>query len=353
MAKRLFAMLLVLAMVLSFMPVIGVMAEGELDKHTSHEGWTEWTDSTKLPTAAGQYYLSVDVNLTAVWNAPAGETHLCLGGHTITQTATNKRVLGVGTGCTLSIYDCAESYNAKGEYVGGQITGGQKNDHGHGIWIGRGSTNENPGTLNLYGGRICGNKYSGAANARGGAVYMQSSQANKAGAVFNMYGGELYDNQASLGGAVYIHAEGASADRGTVPPKFTMTGGKIHGNTTSTYKDSANATVGGNGTIYVIGTGIVDIQGGEISGNTTASHGSVVFADNSAKITVKNAKITGNEAKATGSFYGKNFVAFTFENVEISGNKAANASALYGQNSVTFVIKDTSITGNSSTSTSN
>ena len=41
--------------------------------------------------------------------------------------------------------------------------------------------------------------------AHGGAVYLQSSQVNKAGGVFNMYGGELYDNEATQGGAVYLH----------------------------------------------------------------------------------------------------------------------------------------------------
>ena len=54
MTKRLFAWVLVLALLLSLMPAVtlGVGAEGE-DKHTNHEGWTAWSDKTKLPDTAG------------------------------------------------------------------------------------------------------------------------------------------------------------------------------------------------------------------------------------------------------------------------------------------------------------
>ena len=95
MTKRLFAWVLVLALLMSLMPAVtlGVGAADE-DQHTNHEGWTAWSDKTKLPTAAGKYYLTVDVSLTAQWTVPTGETHLCLDGHHITQTG-NNRVLGV------------------------------------------------------------------------------------------------------------------------------------------------------------------------------------------------------------------------------------------------------------------
>ena len=137
MAKRLFSWVLVLALVLSMIPAItlGISAEDSLDKHTSHDGWTEWTDKTKLPTAAGQYYLSVDVDLTAVWEAPNG-VHLCLNGHDITQKTANQRVLNVNAGRTISVYDCAAGYDAEGNYLGGKLSGGSR-ANGSAVWIAR------------------------------------------------------------------------------------------------------------------------------------------------------------------------------------------------------------------------
>ena len=103
MTKRIFAWLLSLAMLLSFVPSVtmGVAAvdpdlpgASEYCNHTSHTGWTEWTEAGSLPTTAGNYYLGVDVELTAAWDA-YGDIHLCLNGHSITQTAAASRVINV------------------------------------------------------------------------------------------------------------------------------------------------------------------------------------------------------------------------------------------------------------------
>ena len=309
MAKRLFAMLLVVAMLMSFMPVVGVAAEGELDKHTSHEGWTEWTDKTKLPTAAGQYYLSVDVNLTAVWEAPNG-VHLCLDGHTITQKTANHRVLNVNAGKTISIYDCAESYDANGNYVGGKLTGGTK-ENGTAVWIDRSGA-----VFNLYGGRITGN--ANAEKAAGGAIYLRSGQEGKAGAVFNMYGGEIVGNGTSgvsTGGAVQLHGE-AAATRGDKPATFNMYGGLIQGNLAKE-----------GGAIYAIQDAVVNIQGGKLLDNKSTGSGGAICAKQDVVVTVANTQISGNQGGNAGAIYGQNQVKLTIKDSVITGNKATSTSA--------------------------
>ena len=323
MTKRLFAWLLVLAMVLSLVPAItlGAVAEGE-DKHTNHEGWTAWSDKTKLPTAAGKYYLTVDVTLTKEWTVPTGDTHLCLDGHHITQTG-NCRVLGVNAARTLSVYDCAKAYEGE-TYVGGTISGGKSSDHGHGVWVARGNAGGKPGVFNLYGGRITGNKYTGSANAKGGAVYLQSGKPNQIGGVFNLYGGELYDNQASLGGAVYLHGESGTA-RGETPATFTMYGGKIWKNTASKYT---------------------------VSGKTDGGHGGAIYGMNDAVIHIRGGEILENTSESTGTIYVREDMVLTVSNAAIRGNKAINASAIYGQQNAQITVKDSVITENISTSTS-
>ena len=172
MTKRLFAWVLVLAMVLSLMPAItlGISAEeAKPGEHTGHEGWTEWTDNTKLPTEKGKYYLSVDVELTAVWTV--GENiDLCLNGHTVTQktAATRLAILTEGKKSTLSIYDCVGT---------GVMTGGTGTT-GSAFNVGRTTT------LNWYGGKLTGNT-----NASTGCIYLQKATSAGSGGVFNMYGG--------------------------------------------------------------------------------------------------------------------------------------------------------------------
>ena len=71
----------------------------------SHEGWTEWTTPTSLPTEAGNYYLATNVDLTATWTVSGSPTNLCLNGHVIKQTV-QASVITVNNGATLNLYDC-------------------------------------------------------------------------------------------------------------------------------------------------------------------------------------------------------------------------------------------------------
>jgi len=73
------------------------------------------------------------------------------------------------------------------------------------------------GTFKMSDGVISGNNASGM----GGGVY------NCAEGIFVMYGGEITRNNASYGGGLFYFS-------GTVKGSFTLSGGKISGNTAAT-----------------------------------------------------------------------------------------------------------------------
>ena len=269
MTKRLFAWVLVLAMILSLMPgiTLGVSAEEKPWEHTGHDGWTEWTDATKLPTAAGKYYLSVDVNLDGDWTVTK-DIELCLGGHTITQTKSGARVaiLSEGKNSTLSIYDCVGT---------GKVTGGT-NSTGSAFNVGRTTT------LNWYGGTITGNT-----NTSLGTVYIQKATSAGKGGTFNMYDGEISGNKVK-NGIIY----GAGGDEGYVGSQINIYGGEIKNNT---------ATGSGAG-IYVTGRGKVHIENATFTGNTASTAGSAIYAEGADHpIYIKNTTITGNTGTSTNA----------------------------------------------------
>lgn len=265
-----------------------------------------WTDTTTLPTS-GNYYLACDVNVSGEKTISTGKTlNLCLNGHTIKQTKANTRVYYVDG--VLNLYDCAEEYDADGNWIGGQITGARSTTGGC-IRVGRSKAGKledaDRPTFNMYGGRLADNGNTGTGTS-GGAVYITSSRNQKEGAaderggLFNMYGGELYNNHTgTLGGAVTVW--GLSATRsGTAKDgerraiadglgaTFNMYGGKIHGNSSET---------GGAVRAYQTDTE-VNIEGGEIY-NNTAGRGGALSIDNVAKFSVKNVVFTNNRAEET------------------------------------------------------
>lgn len=59
----------------------------EQDGEHDHDKMKPWTETTSLPNTAGSYYLTDNVELAAEWELPAGDTTLCLNGHSITLNA--------------------------------------------------------------------------------------------------------------------------------------------------------------------------------------------------------------------------------------------------------------------------
>lgn len=169
----------------------------------------DWTGVTELPTSAGNYYLTDNVELSETWIVPTGTTSLCLNGHVINAICTgenNFRVIAVNEGATLNLYDCdtTTSHNGyvdstgthellEGEaakaITGGIITGGNNNSQGNG-----GGVQVDKGKFYLYGGNIVGNY------AKNGAGVQVASATEGVIASFKMSGGTISYNKALNGG---------------------------------------------------------------------------------------------------------------------------------------------------------
>ena len=268
----------------------------EQDGEHDHDKMKPWTATTSLPNTAGSYYLTDNVELAAEWELPAGDTTLCLNGHSITLNAAGAVIDMQGYGTIFTLYDCHKS---------GTITHGKdSNDttyNGCGVVVG--------GTFNMYGGKITGNVRTGYEN--GGGVFVSYG-------IFNMYDGEITNNSCgSSGGGVYV-------ERGT----FSMSGGEISGNTSGEcgggielYKKSDFTMTGGSisqnkaengnygGGIDVSYGSTFTMNGGTITGNTSCTGGGVYvgtavenYGNNT--FNMNGGTITGNTATHTGSETG-------------------------------------------------
>lgn len=97
---RVLSFLMVLAMLVSLMPISAVTAEvsdpaatghTHSDAHACSEQcagstvtWTAWEKSDTLPTDSGHYYLTKDVQMTATIDVAAGkDITICLNGYNV------------------------------------------------------------------------------------------------------------------------------------------------------------------------------------------------------------------------------------------------------------------------------
>lgn len=197
------------------------------DTH-EHNGvtFTPWTETDRLPTTAGNYYLTEDVtlNVGVSWSpawSPADGTKLCLNGHTV-KPVSQRDVIGVNQSITFSMYDCRGN---------GMIT--QAGDTEESAQYGCGICNN--GTVHMYGGRISGNARkmgAGVYNGETGTFYLHDGEIsnNKASyshggaynnGVFYMYDGRITGNQARFGGGLNNYSSNA---------KMYLYGGEIIGN---------------------------------------------------------------------------------------------------------------------------
>ena len=131
MTKRILAFVIVLAMVLSVLPVQMVAAEqtvpthGHSDAHqcSSHcpggtITWKPWGitngSKTTFPTESGHYYLECDVTLAARADIPAGkDITICLNGWTLSENGSGNISYLSGY---LTISDCTAYYDEDGNY---------------------------------------------------------------------------------------------------------------------------------------------------------------------------------------------------------------------------------------------
>ena len=96
-------------------------AEVQVEEAHTHvdengNGFKAWESDDCLPTEAGSYYLTKDVNLrsntpdtpdTPDWTAPEGEIRICLNGHYVKEPKNLHKLCVTGNN-KLFIYDCAE-----------------------------------------------------------------------------------------------------------------------------------------------------------------------------------------------------------------------------------------------------
>ena len=296
--KRIFAIVLVLAMLVSVMPTSALASEETREVHThkvcgdvnctEHEEITyqPWTDSTKLP-ADGNYYLATDVTLSG--NAPlTGKLYLCLNGHNV-----NLNGHAIWNQTIAHICDCTAK-TENGIYTAGSISGGSRTNGG--------AFDMKAGTtyvaLHLYDGIIenC------SATDNGGAVNVAAD------AKFYMYGGIIRGCQAVNGGAVNV-ASGA---------QFHMTGGTIENNSVTTH----------GGAVYAESDSTVTVSNNTsaIANNTAGKEAGGLYARENSSITIKDSIIRGNKANAGSAItvYGG---TLTLDGAVIQNN---HANAGYG-----------------------
>jgi len=283
MTKRILSFMIVLAMVLSLLPVhmvVGAeemdMPHGHSDAHTCSEQcsggtvtWTPWGvtngSASTFPTASGHYYLECDITLTARNDIPAGQdVTVCLNGWNITETGSANVSYVSGK---LTISDCTAYYEGE-TYVSGAVTGCKSTDGGC-FNVRRGG-----GMLVLESGKLTGSTASGG----GGAVSLQSTSGSSKGGVFHMYGGEITGCSAVNGGAVVANSGGS----------IYIHGGKISGNAAT-----GTSTNQGGGAIYLTGASKLEVTGGEINGNTAKQ--------NKNGVTTTGIHVNGTSAQVTVS----------------------------------------------------
>lgn len=114
---------------------------------------------------------------------------------------------------------------------------------------------------------------------------------------------------------------------------FKMYGGKLTGNTVS-------------GAVLV--NNVMELHGGEISGNSNTANGGAIFVNANASLTVKGGTISGNSAANRGGAIYNNKGFVTIDGGTISGNSAASGGAIYVNQGVVTVNGGT-VSGNSVT----
>ncbi len=272
--------------------------------HANHKeiSWSRWTSKNTLPSNGGSYYLENNVEVKTTTKI-SSDTTLCLNEKTITMTSTSTPMFTISPGATLTICDCS---GGNGKLTG---AGGNGGDY---------TLLKVNGTLNLYSGTITGNKYdwapvlvegSGACfNMYGGSI--SDNHANPKGSghgggavsvngsdcTFNMYGGVISNNSTVYyGGGIY--------SRGTV---------NIYGGTIS--ENTGDNIAGG---IYMYG-GTLLLAGGEIINNN--DKGGVVI-DGKGTFTMSGGKISGNKSSSrNGGVQVRSNCKFIMSGGEITDN---------------------------------
>jgi len=324
--------------------------------HASHSDvtYTAWdgTSSITYTNNTAYVYLTENATLSGHLTVDGKTLYLCLNGKTLASNGTAKiqvknggRLVlcdcqGGGTfkGATQSVWGgaCIYLYTSTLDMFGGKLTGGKVTGKGGGGAI---ALDDQQCIFNMYGGEISGNN----GNNYGGAIFRKfnTNVPNTTGGAFNMYGGVIKNNTAKNGGAYF------STTGGTIK----MTGGTISGNTATQSNNDA-----GGGAIYMRGNGKIDISGSaEITGNSSSLDGGAILMGWGEINISDSAKINSNTASRWGGAIclrqdSNQTTILNMRGGEISGNKATQEGGAVHvlDKDCQFFLYDGKITGNTS-----
>ena len=324
--------------------------------HTSHSdvAYQPWNGTGGISYTNNTAYVYLTGNATIGGHLTVdGKTlYLCLNGKTLSSNNTAKiqvenggRLVlcdcqGGGTfkGATQSVWGgaCIYLYTSTLDMFGGKLTGGKVTGKGGGGAI---ALDDQQCIFNMYGGEISGNN----GNNYGGAIFRKfnANVPNTTGGAFNMYGGVIKNNTAKNGGAFF------STTGGTIK----MTGGTISGNTATQSNNDA-----GGGAIYMRGNGKIDISGSaEITGNSSSLDGGAILMGWGEINISGSAKINSNTASRWGGAIclrqdSNQTTILNMRGGEISGNKATKEGGAVHvlDKQCQFFLYDGKITGNTS-----
>ena len=305
--------------------------------HTSHSdvAYQPWngTDGISYTNNTAYVYLTGNATIGGHLTVDGKTLYLCLNGKTLSSNNTAKiqvenggRLVlcdcqGGGTfkGATQSVWGgaCIYLYTSTLDMFGGKLTGGKVTDKGGGGAI---ALDDQQCIFNMYGGEISGNN----GNNYGGAIFRKfnANMPNTTGGTFNMYGGTI-----------------------------NMTGGTISGNKATQSNNDA-----GGGAIYMRGSGTINISGSaEITGNSSSLDGGAILMGWGEINISGSAKINSNTASRWGGAIclrqdSNQTTILNMRGGEISGNKATQEGGAVHvlDKDCQFFLYDGKITGNTS-----
>ena len=302
--------------------------------HTSHSDvtYTAWNGTSGITynNNTAYVYLTGNASLNSDLIVDGKTLHLCLNGKTLSSNGekkikvrNNARLVlcdcqGGGTikGATKNVWGgaCIYLYTSTLDMFGGKLTGGKVTKGGGGGAI---AMDDQQCIFNMYGGEISGNN----GNNYGGAIFRKfdANNPNVTGGTFNMYGGTIKNNTAKNGGAFFSTTGGS----------INLTGGTISGN-----KATMSSNNAGGGAIYMRGCGTITITGSaEITGNSSSLDGGAILMGWGTITISDSARLTGNTASRWGGAIclctdANKTSVLNMTGGEISGNKAAEGGAV-------------------------
>ena len=302
--------------------------------HTSHSDvtYTAWNGTSGITynNNTAYVYLTGNASLNSDLIVDGKTLHLCLNGKTLSSNGekkikvrNNARLVlcdcqGGGTikGATKNVWGgaCIYLYTSTLDMFGGKLTGGKVTKGGGGGAI---AMDDQQCIFNMYGGEISGNN----GNNYGGAIFRKfdANNPNVTGGTFNMYGGTIKNNTAKNGGAFFSTTGGS----------INLTGGTISGNKATMISNNA-----GGGAIYMRGCGTITITGSaEITGNSSSLDGGAILMGWGTITISDSARLTGNTASRWGGAIclctdANKTSVLNMTGGEISGNKAAEGGAV-------------------------